>query len=208
VIECADETPPRQPAGRRRYTKLEAPDFTFRRLFDFVLDLLRAEVLDVDVRPQPRVVGEIPAVMVGIFVDHDLVAVPEPVTAQGKVKGGDAESEAAKPETGRTASANAPYMAAAEAAGESAMLKRMIDVEAGIIASGVVADPGAVVVNVRSFGMAFPIAAGGGSGRRAAHRRGTMFGNVSATDGVAATSAVVTVLRQGRDGKDHSYSQN
>ena len=208
MIECAGETPPRQPAGRRRYTKLEAPDFTFRRLFDFVLDLLRAEVLDVDVRPQPRVVGEIPAVMVGIFVDHDLVAVPEPVTAQGKVKGCDAESEAAKPETGGTATANAPYMAAAEAAGESAMLKGMIDVEAGIIASGVVADPRAVVVNVRSFGMALPIGARGRSGRRAAHRRGTMFGNESATDGVAATSAVVTVLRQSRDGKDDSYCQN
>ena len=146
--------------------------------------------------------------MVGIFVDHDLVAVPEPIAAQGQVKGGDAESEAAKPETGGTASANAPDVAAAEAAGESAMLKGMIKVEAGIITAGIMSNPGAVVVNVRSFGMALPVGAGGGSGRCATHRSGTMFGNESATDSVAAASAMATVLRQSRDGKHDSYSQN
>jgi hypothetical protein len=165
--------------------------------------------LHVDVGAQPRVVGEIPAVMVGIFVDHDLVAVPEPVTAQSEVKGGDAESEAAEPETGGTASANAPDVAAAEAAGESAMFKGMVEVESGIVSPGVVADPGAIMMDVRGFGMAFHVATRSRSCRSAANRSGTMFGNESATDGVAAaTATVASMLREGRDGKEYSYCQN
>jgi len=134
--------------------------------------------LHVDVGAESRVVGEVPAVMVGIFVDHDLVAVPEPVTAQGKIKGGDAESEAAKPEAVGTASANAPYMAAAEATGESAMFPGMIEVEAGIVSPGIVPDPFSVVVDVRSFWVAFAVAIGlgRGSGRCATNGRRPCLG--------------------------------
>jgi len=99
-------------------------------------------------------------------------------------------------------------MAAAEAAGESPMLKGMIEVKAGIVASGVMADPSAVVVDVRGFGMACFVAAWGRFGRRAMRRRRTMFGNESATNRVAATTAMVTVLRKSRDGKEYSYSEN
>jgi hypothetical protein len=65
------------------------------------------------------------------------------------------------------------------------MLPGMIEVEAGITSSGVVPDPLAVMVNVRSFGMACFVTAGR-SGRRAMRNRRTMFRNVSATYGVAA----------------------
>ena len=106
--------------------------------------------------PSLHVVGEIPAVVVGIFVDHDLVAVPVPVVAIGEIKRGNAEVEAAKPEAAGAASADAPDVAAAEAAGEAAMLPGMIEVEAGVVASSVVSNPLAVVVDVRSFGMACP----------------------------------------------------
>ena len=90
-------------------------------------------------------------------------------------------------------------MAAAEAAGEAAMLPGMIEVEAGIVArAGVVPDPFAVVVNVRSVGMAFcrDNVGGHGLGRRAMGGRRTMFGNISAAYGVAAASAVAIVLRE------------
>src|SRR5258708_3836958 len=129
--------------------------------------------------------------MIGIFIDHDLVGVPEPVAAQGKVKRGDAEGEAAKPEAIGTASANAPDVAAAEASGEAAMLSGMIDVEAGVIAPGVVPDPFAVVVDVRSFGVAFAvaIALGRGSGRCATNGSRTVFGNVSTANGMTTASS-------------------
>jgi len=143
--------------------------------------------------------------MVGIFIDHDLIAVPEPVTAQGKVKGGDAESEAAKPETAGAASTDAPDVAAAEAAFKATMLPGMIKVETGVIASSVVSDPTAVVVDVRGVGVAFPVAIilGRGPGWRAASGRWTVVRHVSATHcmtaSAVATAAVITVLRKGRD---------
>jgi len=146
--------------------------------------------------------------MVGIFVDHDLVAVPEPVIAVGKVEGGDAEGEAAKPKTVGTAAANPPNVAAAEAASEAAVLPGMIEVEAGIVATGVVPNPSAVVVDVRGFGMAFFVATGRGSGRRATNWGRTMFGNVSAADCVTASSMTGSVLRPGRDGENQRYSKN
>jgi len=133
--------------------------------------------------------------VVGIFVDHDLVAVSEPVIAEAEVKSGDAEIEAAKPETAGTAAQNAPDVAAAEAAGEASVLPGMIEVEAGIIGAGVVPDPLAVVVDVRGFGMAFFVGSGR-PGRRAMRSRWTVFRNVSATDGMTA-SAMAAVLREG-----------
>jgi hypothetical protein len=40
---------------------------------------LGSEIRYVDVCTQPDVVGEIPAVMVRVAIDHDVVAVPQPV---------------------------------------------------------------------------------------------------------------------------------
>ena len=86
------------------------------------------------------------------------------------------------------------------------MLKGVIEVVAGVRAPSVMPHPFTVVVNVRSFGMAFLIAKGpprrvfvlrwpawlsmGGSR--------TMTGNISATYGMAAASAVAVVLRESR----------
>jgi hypothetical protein len=168
--------------------------------------LLRSEVLHVNIGAQPWVVGEIPSVVVGIFVDHDLVAVPEPVRAPGQVKRGNAKSPAIKPETGRAASADVPHVAAAETAGETAMLKRMIEVETGIIASSVVPDPGTVVVYMRGLGMAFlvmKIRCRVGYGSMA--RGWTMLRNESAAYCVTAAT-VGTVLREGGQREHQGYS--
>jgi hypothetical protein len=79
----------------------------------------------------------------------------------------------------------------------------MIEVEAGIVAPGSVSDPFAAVVNVRRFGMTFPVAKRGGRlGKRAMRGRRTMFRNIPAAYGVAATTSVLTMLREGRDGKN------
>ena len=168
--------------------------------------LLRSEVLHVNVSSQPRVVGEIPAVMVGIFVDHDLVAIPEPVGGQCQVKRGNAESPSVKPETARTASADVPHVAASEAAGETAVLKGMIKVETGIIASSVMPYPGAVVVDVWGFWVAGVIMKTGSRvGNRSVTSRRTMLGNEAAADCVAAAT-VGTVLREGGQREHQGYS--
>jgi hypothetical protein len=65
-----------------------------------------------------------------------------------------------KPIATGKASANAPDVAATEAAAEAAVLPGMIEAEASIVASGIMAYPFAVVVDMRSLGMAVPTASG------------------------------------------------
>jgi len=143
----------------------------------------------VNVGTEAHVVGEIPAIVVGVFVDDDVVAVPEPVTTVVQIKRSDAKEEAAKPEAARTTSPEAPTVAAAEAAGEAAVLPGVIEVEAAIIAAEIVSHPLAVAVDVRGFGMTFAVAErrmGFGLARRAMKGLGTMVGDVSTPDLMAA----------------------
>jgi hypothetical protein len=146
---------------------------------------------------EPDVVGEVPAVVVGIIVDHYVVAVPEPIIAVGKIKGADAEVEATEPESFGAASTESPSVAAANAAGEVAVFPGMVLVEAGLVVSVVVSDPLSVVVNVGSVGMAFMVAIGSRRRRglvgRAVRRRGTVGEELAATD----RALMVIVLRYG-----------
>jgi hypothetical protein len=111
----------------------------------------------VNVSAKSYVVGEIPAVVVGIFVNHHIVAVPIPVIGVGKVKRGDAEVEAAKPETAGIPTLDAPPMSMAEATLKAAVLPRVVQVKAVVIPPHVVPNPFAVVVDVWSFRMAVAV---------------------------------------------------
>jgi len=97
--------------------------------------------LDVDVGAESRVVGQVPAVVVGIFVDDDGIAVPEPIRSVVVIVGRNTEVEAAEPETFAVSPAKTEHMAAAKSAGEVAVLPRMIDVIVGIVVAGIVAMP-------------------------------------------------------------------
>lgn len=105
------------------------------------------------VSAQADVVGQIEAVVVGIFVDYDLIGTPVPVIAEAVVDGEDAEGETAEPEALTIPAFNTPDVLGAEAAREVAVRPRMIDVIVRIILAGVVPDPLAVGVDVRSVGM-------------------------------------------------------
>jgi len=144
---------------------------------------LGPQIFDVNVGAEANVVSEVPAVVVGVFVDDDIVATPIPVAAKTEVERRDAEVEAAEPEAAGTASGKMPHVAAAETAGEVAVRPGMIEVV--INASALfVSDPCAVVVNVRSFGMALDVFRR--PGWSAMRRRRTVFGNESTTDSVTA----------------------
>jgi hypothetical protein len=95
---------------------------------------------------------------------------------------------------------------AAEATVEVAMLPGMIEVEATLFAAVVMPDPFAVVVNVRGFGMALPVAKTGcGPGNRAVNRRRTMFRDERSTHRVAAS---FMALRQSRERKNQGDRKN
>jgi hypothetical protein len=162
----------------------------------------------VDVGAESYVVGEIPAVMVGVFVDYDVIAIPKPVLAEGKVKRRDGEVETAKPETVGTTSGDAPRVVTAEAAGKAAMLPGVIQVEAGLVSPVVVPYPLAIVVDVRCFGVTFVVTIGslGRSFVRHAMRgRGAMTSNVTDTY-CLASAFMATVLRRPR-GKGSARQQ-
>jgi len=148
--------------------------------------LLVPQIQHVDVRSQPYVVGEVVPVVVGIFVDYDVVPIPEPVIAKAEVKRRNAEIEAPKPETAWSSSAEVPDVAAAESAGEVAVLPGMIEVVVNVIAAGVVSDPFAVGVDVGSIGMPLFVVEVTIllCWMRFPHRSGAMSGNVSSSTAV------------------------
>ena len=161
-----------------------------------------------DVSAESHVVGKIPAHVIGIVVDYDLVVVPIPIITVGQVKGSHAEVEAVEPKAIWPASGEVPHVVRAEAAGEAAMLPRMIEMEAGLVGAVVVPHPFAVVMDVRRLGVTGFVGAGGsGWCGMAMRRRRPMFGNVSATDSVIA-GLMVIVLRERRKRKQHRYGKH
>jgi hypothetical protein len=187
-----------------------------------------AEILDVDVGTEPGVVGQVPAVVVGIFVDDDRIAVPIPVIGVVVIVGSYAEIEAAEPKALAVSSAKVIDVAAAKAAGEAAVLPGMIEMIVRVSATGIVADPSPIVMDVRRIRMTLPIAEGARVvlrvGVRAAiigtailgaaifravrwgasRGRGTMLGDVAAPYivGTAAVSTTAATTLRGSAGRE------
>lgn len=107
-----------------------------------------------DVDSQPDVVRQIPADVIGIFIDDNFVGIPKPSIAVSNVIGRDGKIESTKPESIWTTAREAPHMATAESAGEVPMLPRMIEVVMNIVTAGLVADPSLAAVYVGSVGVA------------------------------------------------------
>ena len=143
---------------------------------------LRPQIQDVNVRSEPHVVSQVIAVVIGIFIDDHVVAIPEPAVAEGNVKVGDAEIETAEPEATGTAAAQMPAVIGTEAAGKVSVLPGMIEMIVGIVAAGVVADPFAVGMNVWSIGMSAFIDIVWRPGVGHFYRSGTVGGRSSAAD--------------------------
>ena len=107
----------------------------------------------VNVGPQPDVVGEIPARMIGIIIDDDLIRIPEPVVAEGEIIGSNAEIETTEPEAAGAPTGESPPVLRAQAGSEVSVFPGMIDVVVGIVSSASVSDPLSVRMHVRSLGV-------------------------------------------------------
>jgi len=172
--------------------------------------LARAEILHVHVRPQPGVVGEVPAVVVRILVDHDGIGFPQPVAAVGEIERRDAEEEPAKPETFRTPTAEMKDVAAPEPAGEPTMLKWMIEVVVAVVATRAMANPAAVGVHVRCIRMSITVTEIRMVSlrfRRPAKRTGTMVRDESPTTHVPATTSMNAAAAPLRQHRNRTYDK-
>src|SRR5690349_20758300 len=97
-----------------------------------------------DVGAQAHVIREVPAVMVGIGIDDDVVAVPEPIIAVVVLVGRDLEEEAANVESIASAAAQPPDVLRTDGACETPVLPGMIEMEIGVVGPGLVPHPAVV----------------------------------------------------------------
>jgi hypothetical protein len=114
-----------------------------------------------DVSAQPDVVSQIPAVVVRIFIDHDIVGTPVPVVAISEIIGRNRKIETAEPEAARAASFDPKRMTSAEATRKAAMLPGMVEVVVGIISSCIMPNPLVTAgMDVRSLWVALLVTVG------------------------------------------------
>src|SRR5579871_5196619 len=114
---------------------------------------MSAQVHNMDVRSQPRVIGQVPARVVGILIDDDRIGIPEPIRHIGVVEGRHTEEEVVHTEAFARAAAQMENVAGAETTHEVSMLKWMIKVKALVVRPEIVADPASVLVDMRGFRM-------------------------------------------------------
>ena len=74
----------------------------FRLRFVDQLSLSETKVRDVNVGAESDVVSQIPADVIGIVVKHNVIAIPEPVSARVNLERRDTEIVPTKPEATRT----------------------------------------------------------------------------------------------------------
>jgi hypothetical protein len=146
-----------------------------------------AKIGYVHVGAEPDVVCKVPAVVVRIFVDDDLIRIPKPVVGESEIIRSNAEIKAPEPEPRRAASGEVEDVATTKPAREPAVLPGMVEVVMGVIAAGVVADPLIVGMDVGRVRMSASIAEVGMFGGRvriASDRSGTVGRYVPAANAV------------------------
>jgi len=156
----------------------------------------------VHVRPEPDVVGEVPAYVIGIFVNDYLVRIPAPVIAEAKIIGSDGKVEAAEPKALAVPALDPPHVFPAKATRKTSMFPGMLDAIMIVGAPGIVADPFVVAVNVRGFRMPAPILISVRRlrrGLRTPYGSGTVRRNMASADRVPP--AMAFVLRHRRKGE-------
>ena len=114
-----------------------------------------SQVEHVHVRPDSGVVGEIPAGMVGILVNHNRIGGPKSVADIRIIERGNTEVRATEPETLAVAPLQVEYVTGSKTERKAAVFERPIEMETAVIRRIVfVPDPLAVRVDMRSIGMA------------------------------------------------------
>src|ERR1035438_1385912 len=92
--------------------------------------------------------------MVGVLVDHDLIAAPIPAHHDVVVVRGDVPVEIIEPEALPVSPSKHEYMLRSKATGEASVCPRRIEVVMRVVGATIVSDPFVVLgVNVRNFRM-------------------------------------------------------
>jgi hypothetical protein len=135
--------------------------------------------------------------VIGVVIDHDVIAVPEPVVSVVVVIGRYREKETAEAKPLPAAATQPPNMLRANRTGESSVLPRMVKVIVSVVAAGVVSYPGVILrVNVRSLRVArliterAALTLGWRCGTRGAYRSWPVCRNVATANAALGTRGV------------------
>lgn len=72
--------------------------FWARCELDYLCGLAIAEIFDVDIGAKPDVIGKVPANVIRVVINDDLIVSPVPIAAVFIIIGSDAEVETTEPE--------------------------------------------------------------------------------------------------------------
>jgi len=166
--------------------------------------LARPQVCHVHIGPQTSVVRQVPSIVVRIRIDHDVIAIPQPVAARVVVVWRSLKKESAHVEALAIASAQPPNVLWPNRSSETSMLPGMIQMVVRIVPPCVVSHPAIVLrVNVRRLRMTFlilispsllalllrlPLRLFRG---RSPRRRRSVLGNVPAANSLLVSSALL-----------------
>jgi hypothetical protein len=117
-----------------------------------------SQILDVSVRPESRVVCKIPAWMIGVVIDHNLIASPAPVGDDVVVVWRDVPVEAIKPEPLPVTSLKPEDMLGSDTTGKTSVFPGSGNLVMRIAGTAFMAYPLIVLcMNVRRFRMTLPV---------------------------------------------------
>ena len=112
-----------------------------------------------DIGAEAGVIGEIPAWVIRIVVQHDVIAAPQPIVGVVVVVRRDAPEIASEPETVAASAFDAINVVAANFTAEVSVFPYVILMVARVVAAPVMTDPDiALWMDVRGFGMALLVA--------------------------------------------------
>lgn len=115
---------------------------------------LGSQIQHVHIGSQTDVVGEVPAYVVGVVVDDDVIAIPEPVAGVVIVIRGNGEEKPADSEAIAPAAMKSPNVVRSDPAIEMSVLPRMVKMVMRVRAPGTVSHPAVIFsVHMRSLGM-------------------------------------------------------
>lgn len=91
--------------------------------------------------------------MVGIFINHDLVGVPQPIRNVSDLSRSDAPIKIVQKEARRSAARKPELVPGSESTRKVPMLPRTVQVEPGVVRPGIVSDPFISGVDMGRFGV-------------------------------------------------------
>src|SRR6266436_2285130 len=99
-----------------------------------------------NVSAQPRVISQVPSIMVRVLIDHDVVTVPQPVTNVVVVVRCNAKEHTVNIKPLSVSPLKAIDMVAAEAASEASMFEWTIEMVVEIVTAGIMSPPPVVML--------------------------------------------------------------